>query len=340
MTDIKAWAATEAGGQLKPFSYDPGPLRAEDVEVEIEHCGVCHSDLSMLDNDWGITTYPFVPGHEAVGRITRLGETAAEKGLCEGQRVGVGWNVRSCLFCDQCLRGDNHLCERLQPTIVNNHGAFAQKVRVSWLWAIPMPDKLDPSAAGPLLCGGITVFAPLLNLGVTPTSRIGVFGIGGLGHMALKFGRAWGCKVTAFTSSPGKADEARSFGASEVCSSVDADEMATLAGQFDFIFITANSPLDWDAIIAMLAPGGRLHFLGAVLEPVPVQVMNLLLGEKAISSSPTGSRATIDDMLRFASHHEVEPQVEHFPMSKVNEALDHLRAGKASYRIVLDADFA
>ncbi|TBN42000.1 NAD(P)-dependent alcohol dehydrogenase [Paracoccus subflavus] len=339
MSTIRAWAATTAGGRLEPFEYDPGPLGPEDVEVEIDHCGICHSDLSMLDNEWGISAYPFVPGHEAIGRVAALGELAAQRGLQVGQRVGIGWNVRSCLYCKQCLRGQHHLCERVQPTIIGHHGAFAERVRAHWLWTIPIPEGLDPSATGPLLCGGITVFAPLADLEVPPTARIGVFGIGGLGHMALMFGQAWGCEVTAFTSSPDKGDEARSFGASNVVSSRDSDAMARLAGQFDYVFVTANAPLDWDAIIAMLAPQGRLHFLGAVLEPVPVHVMNLLLGAKAVSASPTGSRAVIDAMLGFAARHEVKPKVEHFPMSRVNEAMDHLRAGKASYRIVLDADF-
>lgn len=340
MSNVRAWAAKSAGGPLEPFEYDPGPLHPEDVEVEVDHCGVCHSDLSMLDNEWGITAYPFVPGHEAMGRVVALGDVAKEKGLKVGQPVGVGWNVKSCLHCDYCLRGDFHLCVRVQPTIVGHHGAFADRVRAHWVWAVPMPEGLDPSAVGPLLCGGITVFAPLLNLNVPPTARVGVFGIGGLGHMSLMFANAWGCHVTAFTSSPAKAEEARSFGAHHVASSRSTEDIQALAGTFDFIFVTANVPLDWDAIIALLAPKGKLHFLGAVLEPVPVQVMNLLMGEKGISSSPTGSRSAIDTMLRFAAHHHVEPKVEHFPLSRVNEALDHLRAGRASYRIVVDADFA
>lgn len=339
MTAIRAWAAKSAGAKLEPFDYDPGPLGAEDVEVEVEHCGVCHSDLSMLDNEWGITAYPFVPGHEAIGRLVSVGEIAKDKSLAIGQRVGVGWNAKSCLHCEYCIRGEHQLCKTIQPTIVGHHGAFASRVRAHWIWAVPIPDVLDPSAVGPLLCGGITVFGPLLQLNVTPTSRVGVFGIGGLGHMALMFLNAWGCQVTAFSSTPAKADEAKAFGAHRVASSRDSDEMRALAGQFDFIFITANAPLDWEAIIGMLAPGGQLNFVGAVLEPVPVSVMDLILSRKTISGTPNGSRAQVDQMLRFAAHHKVAPKVEHFPMSRVNEALDHLRAGKASYRIVVDADF-
>lgn len=340
MVKIRAWAAHRAGAPLEAYEYESGPLGSEEVEIAIDHCGICHSDLSMLDNEWGITTYPFVPGHEAIGRITALGDLARQKGLAIGQRVGVGWNAESCLHCENCLDGHHHLCMSVQPTIVGHHGAFADRLRAHWLWTIPLPDGLDAGATGPLLCGGITVFAPLVNLEVRPTARIGVLGIGGLGHMALMFAHAWGCHVTAFTSSAAKADEARGFGAHRVASSRDAEAMRSLAGTFDFLFVTANVPLEWDTIIAMLKPRGRLHFLGAVLEPVPIHVMALIMGEKAVSGSPTGSRSTIDAMLRFAARHAVVPQVEHFPMARVNDALDHLRAGKASYRIVLDADFA
>jgi len=339
MSMIRTWAAQEAGVRLEPFEYDPGPLGPEDVEIDVEHCGVCHSDLSMLDNEWGITAYPFVPGHEAIGRVAALGPIAAAKGLQIGQRVGVGWNVRSCQHCAACIRGDFHLCASVQSTIVGHHGAFADRVRAHWIWTIPIPAALAAQNAGPLLCGGITVFAPLLQLHVPPTARVAVFGIGGLGHMALMFANAWGCDVTAFTSSPSKVQEALSFGAHHAASSRSEADMQRLAGSFDFVFITANAPLDWDAVIALLAPGGRLHFLGAVLQPVPVQVMSLIMGQRAISASPTGSRAQIDTMLRFATHHHVAPKVEHFPMSRVNDALDHLRSGQARYRVVLDADF-
>lgn len=339
MATVKAWAASAAKGKLEQYEYDPGPLGPEEVDIEVEYCGICHSDLSMLDNEWGIATYPFVPGHEAIGRVVAMGNIAKEKGLQVGQRVGVGWNVSSCLHCEYCLRGEQQLCKSVQPTIVGHHGAFAQQVRSHWVWAVPIPEGVDPSSAGPLLCGGITVFSPLLDQVILPTHKVGVLGIGGLGHMAIKFLKAWGCEVTAFTSSSRKYEEARSFGATHTASSTNTEEMQSLAGTFDFIVVTANVSLDWNVIISLLKPGGKLHIVGAVLEPIPVQAMSLILGKSSISGSPTGSRPQIDKMLQFAGHHKVAPKVEHFPMSKANEALDHLRAGKASYRIVLDADF-
>jgi uncharacterized zinc-type alcohol dehydrogenase-like protein len=166
---------------LEPFEFDPGKLGSEDVEIKVSHCGICHSDLSMLDNEWGIAKYPFVPGHEAIGTVVALGEGV--KGLKVGQRVGVGWSAYSCLSCPQCLSGHHNLCPALQGTIVGRHGGFADYLRVQWTWARPLPEALDSSKVGPLLCGGITVFAPLLMYGISPASRVGIIGIGGLGQM-------------------------------------------------------------------------------------------------------------------------------------------------------------
>jgi alcohol/geraniol dehydrogenase (NADP+) len=337
MSTIKAWAAHTAGGKLEPFEYDPGPLGDEEVEIAVEHCGICHSDLSLLNNDWGMTSYPFVPGHEAAGRVVAMGPQA--KGVSIGQRVGVGWNSHSCTHCKQCLMGNQHLCDKLQPTLIGRHGAFADKVRAHWVWTMPLPEGLDSRDCGPLLCGGITVFAPLRELNISPTSRVGVVGIGGLGHMALKFCKAWGCEVTAFTSSDSKAEEARAFGAHHVVSTGDSKAIEKLAGQFDLIIDTVNATLDWNGLLNALAPNGKLHVVGAVPEPIPVPVFTLLMGQKSVSGSPTGSRGAIDSMLNFAARHNVAPQTEHFPMSKANEAMEHLRSGKARYRIVLDADF-
>jgi uncharacterized zinc-type alcohol dehydrogenase-like protein len=202
---------------------------------------------------------------------------------------------------------------------------------------MPIPEALEAGSAGPLLCGGITVFAPLLTLGVKPADRIGVVGIGGLGHMGLMFGAAWGCEVTAFTSSASKHDEARALGAHHVVSSRDPDAMRAIAGTLDVVLDTVNVPLDWDALLATLAPKGRLHVVGAVLEPIPVPAMTLIGGQRSVSGSPTGSRSAIDTMLDFAARHRVAPQVEHYPMSKVNEAMERLASGKARYRVVLDA---
>jgi uncharacterized zinc-type alcohol dehydrogenase-like protein len=317
-------------------TVDLGPLGAEDVEVAVERCGLCHSDLSVLNNDWGNSQYPAILGHEVIGRVTAVGPNA--KGLKVGQRVGVGWNSGSCMHCHQCMSGHHHLCPEVQATIVGHRGGFATHIRAHWAWVIPLPEKLNFAEAGPLLCGGITVFAPLTRY-AKPTDRVGIIGIGGLGHMAVKFATAYGCDVTAFTSSENKFEEAKGFGANHVVSSKDSTAITKLGGSFDLLISTVNVNLDWDAMIGSLAPNGRLHVVGAVLEPIPVAAFSLITGQRSVSGSPSGSPVAIETMLDFASRHNVAPQTEHFPMSKINEAFARLESGKARYRIVLDADF-
>ncbi|HEY1050024.1 MAG TPA: NAD(P)-dependent alcohol dehydrogenase [Prosthecobacter sp.] len=335
---IHAYAATSAKGTLEPFSYDPGPLGPEEVEIKVSHCGICHSDLSMLNNDWGMSRYPFVPGHEAVGTVVALGELA--KGLKIGQRVGLGWTAFSCLSCAECISGNHHLCAKGQGTIVGRHGGFADRVRAQWPWVRPLPDALDLEKTGPLLCGGITVFAPFLVHGISPTSRVGVIGIGGLGHMALQFANKWGCEVHAFTTSDSKEAEARQMGAHHVHNTKRDGALKGLAGSLDLIISTINVPQDVPGLLGTLAPHGRLHVVGAVLEPLKVPAMGLIMGQKSISGSPTGSPSAIDRMLAFSARHAIAPVTESFPMSRVNDAMEHLRAGKARYRVVLVNDHA
>lgn len=336
MPTIRAFAATAAKGELKPFEYDPCPLGSDQVEVAVTHCGVCHSDLSMLNNDWAITAYPFVPGHEAVGTVAEVGPQV--KALKVGDRVGLGWNAGSCLHCRQCLGGDHNLCAKVEATIVGRHGGFANRVRCQDVWAIRIPDGVESGKAGPLFCGGITVFNPIVQFGVQPTHRVGVVGIGGLGHMALQFLNKWGCEVVAFSSSAGKTEEAKQLGAHSVVNSRDDAAMKKLAGSFDFILNTVNVTLNWQTYIDALAPKGQLHFVGAVPEPISTPVMPLIMGQKSISGSPTGGPGVVQDMLAFCARHGIAPVTEAFPLSEVNDAMAHLKAGKARYRIVLEND--
>jgi uncharacterized zinc-type alcohol dehydrogenase-like protein len=333
---INAYAAFEAAGELKPFEYDPGPLRPDQVEIDVEHCGICHSDLSMLNDDWGFSTYPLVAGHEVIGTIAAIGDAVTQ--LEVGQRVGLGWDSGFCMTCNECLAGDHNLCASAEATIGGRHGGFADQVRASAPAVVPLPATLDAKTAGPLFCGGITVFNPLVQFDIKPTDRVGVIGIGGLGHMALEFCNAWGCEVTAFTSSDAKRSEALELGAHATLDSRDPDAIAAAARSFDLILSTVNVPLDWNTYVGALKPKGRLHFVGAVLQPVDLQVMPMIVGQYSVSASPVGSPATIARMLDFAALHEIAPVTEHFRFDQVNDAMERLRSGQAHYRIVLSRE--
>lgn len=330
---IKAYAAFEAGGELKPFEYDPGVLGSDEVEINVEHCGICHSDLSMIDNEWGLSAYPLVPGHEVVGSIAQIGENVTS--LQVGQKVGLGWHSGYCMTCSTCMNGDHNMCATAEGTIIGRHGGFADKVRARAASVVALPDNIDIQSAGPLFCGGITVFNPLLQFDVKPTDKVGVIGIGGLGHMALQFLNAWGCKVTAFTSSASKTVEALELGAHRAVNSRNPEEIEAVAGQFDLILSTVNVKLDWNAYLGALRPKGRLHLVGATLEPLDLGVFALIMGQRSVSGSPVGSPANIARMLEFSVQHEIKPVIETFRFEQVNEAMTRLKSGEARYRIVL-----
>ena len=337
MSKIKAYAATSPGATLEPFEFDPGPLGDEQVEIAVDYCGICHSDLSVIHNNWGNARFPLVPGHEVSGRIVAVGDKV--KKVKVGDRVGLGWFSGSCMSCPDCLRGDQNLCPNGEDTIIGRPGGFAERVRAHWAWAVPLPDGVDAAKAGPLFCGGITVFNPIVQCGVRPTDRVGVVGVGGLGHLAIQFLNKWGCEVFAFTSSADKKEELRKLGAHHVVDSRDPAQLKPLARSLDFVMVTVNVPLDWNAYIDTLAPRGRLHFVGAVLEPLNIGVFPLLMGQRSVSASPLGSPATTAQMLDFCARHDIAAVTENFGMSQVNEALAHLESGKARYRIVLKNDF-
>ena len=340
MSTVKAYAASGAGQELKPFEYNLGPIGADEVDIKIHSSGMCHSDLSMLKNDWGMTQYPFVPGHEVVGEIEAMGEhvKSTVSLLKQGQKVGVGWFSKSCMTCDQCMNGQHNLCAKVEGIIVGRHGGFANRVRVHWSWVTPLPSELDLNSAGPLFCGGITVFNPILQYQIKPTDKVGVVGVGGLGHLALQFLNKWGCEVTAFTSSSSKTDELKKLGAHKVVASNKDSELEKIKSYYDFIMVTGNHTLNWGLFLQALAPKGKLHFVGAVPEAIPVAAFSLIGGQKQISGSPLGSPYTIRTMLEFCARHKIGPQIETFPLSKVNDAFKRLESGKARYRIVLKND--
>ncbi|WP_396588626.1 NAD(P)-dependent alcohol dehydrogenase [Bermanella sp. R86510] len=330
---IQAYAADKAKGELKPFEYDPGELGSQQIEIDVHYCGVCHSDISMLDNEWGFSQYPFVPGHEVAGIVSQVGSEVSHVKV--GDRVGLGWHSAYCNHCGSCMSGDHNLCGSAEMTIVGRHGGFADKVRAQSTSVIKLPDSIEMADAGPLFCGGVTVYNPMKQFDLKPTAKVAVIGIGGLGHMALQFLNAWGCEVTAFTSTEAKQKEALALGAHKTLNSRDDSELEKAAGQFDMIISTVNVSLNWEAYINTLSPKGRLHFVGAVLEPIQVGIFPMMMAQRSISASPVGSPATISQMLEFAARHLIKPQIELFSKDKINDAIDHVREGKARYRAVI-----
>ena len=330
---VNAYALQAPKGKLEKFTYELPAIGSEQVDIKVHYCGICHSDLSMMNNEWGMSQYPLVPGHEIIGEVVGIGSEV--KNLQVGDKVGLGWMSGSCMHCHECMDGSHHLCSTLEQTIVGRHGGFADYVRSHWSWAIQLPEGIDLAKAGPLLCGGITVFNPIILSGVKPTDKVGVIGIGGLGHMAIKFLKHWGCEVIAFSSNPAKKEEILAMGATKVINSRDEAELASIAGKLNFILNTANVTLDWNAYLTCLAPKGKLHTVGAVLEPMAIPAFSLIMGEKSVGGSPLGSPALTKTMLDFCVRHDIYPTVEEFAMTEVNEAIAHLEEGKARFRVVL-----
>ena len=334
---IQTYAANEAGGKFQPFEYDAGELGKEQVEVRVSHCGVCRSDLLMLNNEWQITEYPFVGGHEVIGVIAAMGENT--KGLEIGDKVGIGWNSATCGHCDNCISGYHINCPNLEGLIVGRYGGFADRVRCNWDWAVKLPEKVNVSKAGPLFCGGITVFNPFVQNDIKPTDKIGVVGIGGLGHLALQFADKWGCEVTAFSTSPDKADDAKDMGADYIIDAKSDSEIKKLMGKFDMILVTADVSLNWELYFKTLASKGKLHVVGAVMEPISLMSFNFIPEQKSLTGTATGSPFIVRKMLEFSARHNIETITEDFKMSEINDAFLHMESGKSRYRVVLQNDF-
>jgi alcohol/geraniol dehydrogenase (NADP+) len=317
---------------LVGYDYEPALLGAFDVQIEISHCGVCHSDIHLIDNDWSNSRYPLVPGHEIVGTVSKAG---AQAGLNPGQRVGVGWQRSACLACEQCVAGRENLCREQEATCLGNMGGFANGIRCDARFVVPIPEGLESAAAAPLLCAGLTVFAPLRRWGVASRARVGVVGIGGLGHLAVRFLHAMGCRTIAFTSSPDKRKEAIRLGAEDVASSTDAREIRPLEGALDFLLCTVPARLDWITYLKALKPNGVLCLVGAPPGLLQIPASLLLTGQRVLCGSDIGSRAELRETLQFAAAHAIGADVETMPMSEVNSALERVRTNRARYRVVL-----
>lgn len=330
---VKAYAAKAPKGKVEPFEYDPGPLGPEDVEVRVSHCGICHSDLAMIDNDWGWSHYPIVPGHEVVGTVAAVGPEVHDR-LAVGSRVGVGWSCGSCGRCDWCVMGKENLCANLRATIVGHPGGWAESVRCHWKFAVPLPDALPSEDAGPLMCAGTTVFTPMVAFAVEPWMRTAVVGIGGLGHLAVQFLAKMGCEVTAISSTHNKDDDIRKLGATRFLATKGTDELKQAAGSFDFILSTVSSDVPWGDYVAALQPRGRLVICGLPESDIRFPIVPML-AERSVSGGSAGSPSDTARMLAFAARTGVRPMTEQFALADVNEAMDRVRAGKVRFRAVL-----
>ncbi|NML21117.1 NAD(P)-dependent alcohol dehydrogenase [Pseudoflavitalea sp. G-6-1-2] len=333
MTTVNAYAVKAAGGKLESFTYTLPEIGREQVDIKVHYCGLCYSDINMIDNSWGFSQYPLVPGHEIVGEIIRTGDDA--HGLKVGDKVGMGWFSKSCMHCPHCMQGDHQLCTDIEQTEVGRHGGFADVVRGHWSWVVKLPEGIDMAKAGPLFCGGSTVFTPIVSENIRPTDKVGVIGIGGLGHLAIRFLRHWGCEVIAFSSNKSKEAEILQMGATRVIDSTSDEALQSIKGQLNFILNTANVPLNWNSYLECLAPKGKFHTVGIVEEPMQIAGWNLINGGKSVAGSPGAGPALTCTMLEFCVRHNIYPTVQEFPMEKVNEAITHLKEGKARYRVVL-----
>ena len=333
MAQIHGLAAHAAGAELLPYHYDPGKLGAQEVEIAITHCGICHSDIHLISNDWGISQYPFIPGHEVIGTVAAVGSDVNMHKV--GDRVGLGWQSNSCGECEWCMKGMENLCAASEGTCVHRNGGYAERVRANARFVIPIPDPLKSEHAAPLLCGGVTVYSPLRTHGINPSSRVGVVGIGGLGHIAIQFARVFGAQVTAFSSSAGKEEEVRALGAHHFVNTRESKAMKEVAGTQDFILTTINADQDWGTYIQALRPTGTLCFVGVPPSPVTVQAFPLIAGLRSISGSPIGSPHRLREMLDVAARHGVKATTELFPMAKANEAIEKVKKNKVRYRAVL-----
>ncbi|MEK7703872.1 MAG: NAD(P)-dependent alcohol dehydrogenase [Myxococcota bacterium] len=330
---VHAFAALSRGADLTPLTYDLPDPRDEDCIVAVSSCGICHSDIHMIDNDWRMTRYPLVPGHEVVGTIVTTGRSVTH--LKKGDRVGIGWQRGACLHCPDCLGGNENLCDHSDGLIVGHHGGFADHVMVDARFAFPLPAGLATDSAGPLLCGGATVYSALRHAGMGSGANIGVLGIGGLGHLAVQFASRLGNRVTVFTTSPDKAKLAMNLGAYDAVVVPTGGAPPRGAYRLDILVSTVPHVSDWRGYIDTLASDGTLVFVAVPPKTIELNVGWLLEKRRRIMASPIGGRAIITEMLATAERFGIEPVIETFPMASVNEALARVRKNEVRYRAVL-----
>ncbi len=341
MMQAHGYAAQNATTPLGPFSFerrDPGP---NDVVVEIEYCGVCHSDIHQARNEWSNAKYPMVPGHEIVGKVSAVGSDV--KRFKPGDAAAVGVIVNTCLECANCKSGEEQYCEKGTVETYNSkeysgeptYGGYSNVIVTREHFVHPISPKLDPAGVAPLLCAGITTYSPLKHWGVGPGKKVGIVGLGGLGHLGLKFAHSLGAHVSLFTTSPGKAQDAKRLGADEVINSKDEGQMGALKNSFDFILDTVSAKHDLNAYLAMLKRDGVMCQVGAP-DPTPVNAFSLIPNRRSLAGSAIGGMRETQEMLDYCAEHGIVSDVEVIPMEKINEAYERVVKSDVKYRFVID----
>lgn len=341
---VKAYAAKSETSGLAQHAIERRALRADDVAIEIDYCGVCHTDIHYAENDWGGTIYPVVPGHEIIGRVTAVGEQVSEHKV--GDVVGVGCLVDSCRQCSACDQGLEQYCMNgMVPTYNGEdlhdgsvtYGGYSENIVVSDRFVVKVPDQLDPAKAAPLLCAGITTYSPLRHYGVKKGDKLGVIGMGGLGHMGVKFAKALGAEVTIFTRSEDKVKEAKSQGADHVIISTDPEQMQAAAESFDFLLDTVPVQHDLNPYLNCLKYDGT-HIIVGLLEPVEpaVEAGALVLKRRVLAGSLIGGLPETQEMLDFCAQHDINCDVEMLNIENINQAYQRMKKGDVKYRFVID----
>lgn len=343
MIKSKGYAAREAKGRLAPFDFERRELGPHDVLIDILYCGVCHSDIHQVNNDWGGSAYPMVPGHEIVGRVAKVG--AEVRKFKAGDNAGVGCLVDSCRSCDACKEGEEQFCSRGAVFTYNSpekqtggrtYGGYSRNLVVDEEFALKIPQNADLAATAPLLCAGITTYSPLKRWKAGPGKQVGIIGLGGLGHMALKLARSFGAHVVQFTTSPGKAEDAKRLGAHEVVVSKDAEAMKARAGSLDFILDTVSAPHDINAYLSLLKRNGSLVIVGLPTKPFSVYSSELAYSRRSFAGSLIGGIKETQEMLDYCASHGIVSDIEIIPIQKINEAYERVVKADVKYRFVID----
>jgi len=335
---VRAYAAPAPRAELEAYEYEPEPLGRLGVDIAVTHCGVCHTDTGLIDGEMGAGGFPRVVGHEAVGVVEAIGADVDPSALPIGTRVGIGAVAGSCFRCEYCLAGQQQQCPDRDDTVIRGiGGAFAHSLRASdWRHVYPVPEAIASEHAAPLMCAGTTVFAQILRHGVLPIHRVAVVGIGGLGHLALQFLAAWGCEVTAISSSRSKEEDARRFGAHHYLAAGEDGALAAAAETFDLVLSTVSANLPWDDYLGTVRAGGTLSVVGVPDRAFEVGPYALLPRAKTLAGGIPASVVENRRMLEFAARHGIRPQVEVHPVAEIETALDSVRRGEARYRAVLE----